>query len=385
MAGVRDVDTARSCTGKRGQLGLRVAILNWRDLAHPDSGGAEIFVHEVATRWAQWGQKVSMFSSRGVDLPSYEEREGITIARVGRIRNGTHHLFAPRAIEKAGPFDTILESINTFPYLTPLRRPHPPVLPLVHQMALDVWKAHLPPPFATAAARGEPHLYRPYRSLPVLAVSESTRADLAAAGLRDVSVVPQGGIGPQTSLPEKETSPTFIFVGRLSPNKRPDHAVAAFARIRQELPDARLWVVGDGDMKPSLAAALPAGAELLGRLPRQDLLDRIGRAHVLLATSVREGWGLVVTEANAMGTPAVAYAVPGLVDSVRSNVTGLLVDPRPEALALGTLGMVRDADRYRTMRTRAIEWGGEHTWDRTAADLLFRLRKTSQVSRSVFA
>jgi glycosyltransferase involved in cell wall biosynthesis len=130
-------------------------------------------------------------------------------------------------------------------------------------------------------------------------------------------------------------------------------------------------------MKDMLAATLPEGAEMLGRLPRQELLDRIGRAHVLLATSVREGWGLVITEASAMGTPAVAYAVPGLVDSVRADVTGLLVDPDPTALAGAALQMISDPDRYRTMSLGAIAWGGEHTWDRTAADLLSRLQRSA--------
>ena len=51
----------------------------------------------------------------------------------------------------------------------------------------------------------------------------------------------------------------------------------------------------------------------------------MSRAHVLLVPGVREGWGLVVTEANAMGTPAMAYDVPGLQDSVINGVTGKLV------------------------------------------------------------
>jgi glycosyltransferase involved in cell wall biosynthesis len=346
-------------------------------MAHDNSGGAEVFVHEVARRWAESGQEVTLFSSQGPHLPSHDEVDGVMIERIGRIGNGTHHLLAPRAIARTGSFDGILESINTFPYLTPLHRRRVPVLTLVHQMALDVWKAHLPQPLASMAAFAEPQLYRPYRNMSLLAVSESTRADLAAAGVHDVSVVPQGGIGRQSKLPGKEACPTFIFVGRLSPNKRPDHAVAAFLEIKRELKDARLWIVGEGGMKDMLAATLPEGAEMLGRLPRQELLDRIGRAHVLLATSVREGWGLVITEASAMGTPSAAYAVPGLVDSVRADVTGLLVDPDPTALAGAALQMISDPDRYRTMSLGAIAWGGEHTWDRTAADLLSRLQRSA--------
>ena len=51
------------------------------------------------------------------------------------------------------------------------------------------------------------------------------------------------------------------------------------------------------------------------------------RAHVLVATSVREGWGLNVSEAAACGTPAIGYSVPGLVDSIPAS-GGALVEPR---------------------------------------------------------
>jgi glycosyltransferase involved in cell wall biosynthesis len=53
---------------------------------------------------------------------------------------------------------------------------------------------------------------------------------------------------------------------------------------------------------------------------------------VLVSTSVREGWGLNVSEAALLGTASVGYRVPGLVDSVPAS-GGLLCDPTPAALA----------------------------------------------------
>src|SRR5262249_27504876 len=61
------------------------------------------------------------------------------------------------------------------------------------------------------------------------------------------------------------------------------------------------------------------------------LLRRLAAAHVLVATSVREGWGLNVSEAAACGTPSIGYRVPGLVDSVPAS-GGALVEPSPPAL-----------------------------------------------------
>ena len=69
----------------------------------------------------------------------------------------------------------------------------------------------------------------------------------------------------------------------------------------------------------------------LGRVGAEELRARLARSHVLVSTSVREGWGLNVSEAAACGTPSIAYSVPGLVDSVAAS-GGALVEPSPDAL-----------------------------------------------------
>lgn len=353
---------------------MKVAILNWRDGAHPSAGGAEVFVHEVGRRWASVGHDVTLYSSHAPGLAKTDEDEGLSIVRVGDLRRGTHHLRAPASARRDGA-QVLLESINTFPYQLPLRgRGLPPFLPLVHQMAIDVWDAHLPRSLAAAARRAEPLLFRAYRRGRVAAVSESTAADLGAAGMRETVVVPQGGIGPQaTSL--KEPVPTLLFVGRLAANKRPDHAVEAFRRVAEVFPEARLWIIGDGPMKEDLGRRLPSGAQMLGRLSRSELLDRMSRAQVLLVTSVREGWGLVVTEANAMGTPAVAYDVPGLRDSVRNGTTGLLTTPQPASIASAAIRLLESPKLYTEIVRNAREWGGGCTWDTTARFLMTLVEK----------
>jgi glycosyltransferase involved in cell wall biosynthesis len=61
------------------------------------------------------------------------------------------------------------------------------------------------------------------------------------------------------------------------------------------------------------------------------VVERLVRAHVLVSTSIREGWGLNVSEAAMCGTPTIGYSVPGLVDSIPAS-GGALVDPDPKAL-----------------------------------------------------
>jgi glycosyltransferase involved in cell wall biosynthesis len=89
-------------------------------------------------------------------------------------------------------------------------------------------------------------------------------------------------------------------------------------------------------------------------------------AQALLMASVREGWGMVVTEANAVGTPAIVYNVPGLRDSVRHGITGLIVEPTSQALADAMYDLSVNEPLRRTMSVAAERWSRDFSYDRAA-------------------
>src|ERR1019366_8001153 len=97
-----------------------------------------------------------------------------------------------------------------------------------------------------------------------------------------------------------------------------------------------LTIVGIGEVEAQLRqrASQPELAESItftGGLPEEGKNAELRRAHLLIHTSIREGWGLNVIEANAMGTPAIVYPVGGLVDSTLDGQTGILTrDETPE-------------------------------------------------------
>jgi glycosyltransferase involved in cell wall biosynthesis len=101
---------------------------------------------------------------------------------------------------------------------------------------------------------------------------------------------------------------------------------------------------------------------------KEELKYRLlSRAHLLLVPGVREGWGLVVTEANAMGTPAVAYDVHGLRDSVRDGQTGVLVKEKtPQSLARSAISLLQDRDTLDKLSFNALAFSKEFSWDNTA-------------------
>jgi glycosyltransferase involved in cell wall biosynthesis len=306
--------------------------------------------------------------------------DGVRVRRRGRLRTGSFHAAVQWELARLRGFDLVVESVNTIPFLTPVWSYRlPTAVAVIHQLAAEVWDAEVARPFAYLGRRIELALLRPYRDAPVVVGSASTRDDLRRLGFRNVGVVRYGrDEPPDVEAVPKEPVPTFLFVGRFAANKRPDHAIRAFATIKEELPDAQLWLVGAGPMEPTLRSSLPAGAELLGRLPRDELYHRMARAHCLLVPSVREGWGLVVVEANSVGTPAVGYDIPGVRDSIRPGHTGVLAPAGdPAALGLAAVELLDDEEGYEAMRKAAVAWADEFSWDVTAEQLLHLARSTA--------
>ncbi|MGH3065103.1 MAG: glycosyltransferase, partial [Gaiellaceae bacterium] len=171
----------------------RILVVNWRDLENPEAGGAEVFTHEVAKQWVAQGNQVTLLASGFRGAAATAEIDGVRVQRLGRLRTGSYHALVQRELMRLHDFDVVVESINTLAFLTPLwRRRLPPTVTLVHQLAVDVWDQEFSRPLAWLGRRIERGLLRPYRGLPVAAVSNSTKDDLLQLGLTNVTVVPPG-------------------------------------------------------------------------------------------------------------------------------------------------------------------------------------------------
>ena len=202
-------------------------------------------------------------------------------------------------------------------------------------------------------------------------------------GLRRVEVLPEGvelpkGVGP---LPKSET-PSLVFCGRLVSMKRPQDVIAAFNRARGALgADAELHIVGSGPLEQRLRRLASPGVIFHGFISAAEKYALMARSHALIAASVREGWGLVVSEAAAVGTPSIAYDVAGLRDSVRA-ANGVLTEPNVEALADA---MERHVPRFQANPPRALPHGGAASWDFVAAAMLDAVDRHAFLSLRVAA
>ncbi len=107
-----------------------------------------------------------------------------------------------------------------------------------------------------------------------------------------------------------------------------------------------------------------ARVEFAGLVDEAEKDRRFRQSHFLLHTSLREGWGLNVIEANAMGTPAVVYPVAGLVDSTVHGETGFVAPAEtPESLADSIMAILKTPGEYERLRANAWQRAKAHQWE----------------------
>lgn len=359
---------------------MRILVCNWKDLMHPAAGGAEVYVDAVTRQWAANNHDVTIFSSAVAGQPSEDIVAGVRVVRAGSrltVYREARRFYQSHPRQR---YDVVLDVVNTRPFLAPRWVEEPVVVALIFQVAREVWDHELTKPLALLGRHVlEPSWLRSYARVPTVTISASSRDSLEEYGLRSVVVIPVGLELPTiTAAPPREPQPTVLFLGRLASNKRPDHALAAFRAARDAIPNARMWVMGGGPLEKRLRRAFSEDeVQFLGRVPTEQKLDRLARAHALLVTSVREGWGLVVTEAAALGTPSIGYDIPGLRDSLLAS-GGVIVPPTVVDLAAAVRAKVPG---WAAGELPPVHPGGVAPWAEVAARLLAYLEEQCCANR----
>jgi glycosyltransferase involved in cell wall biosynthesis len=349
---------------------VRILVLNWRDVRSPRAGGAEHLTHEVARRLVSSGHQVTWFTSCPDGAPALDLVDGVQIVRRGSEL--TTRLHAPW-FARNRTFDVVVEQVNTLPYFAHAWSRIPTVL-WVNQIAGEVWWYEAPKAAAAFGYLSEPVYLRAYRRVPVLTISASTRDDLRRIGLRGpIDVMPMAVDTPAVgALAAKSLEGRLVAVGRLTPSKRYDHAIRALAILHATRPSATLTIAGEGRDRARLERltaelGVADAVRLPGSVSHDEKSALLTEADVLLGCSVREGWGLTVTEAARRGTPSVAYDIPGFRDSIDDGRTGLLTPEDPAALAAGVSRLLDDSPFYTRLRRVAWQRSLELSWEATAA------------------
>jgi glycosyltransferase involved in cell wall biosynthesis len=349
---------------------MRFLMLNWRDPKNPLSGGAERVTLAYLAALRQRGHEVFWYANDFPGCDPTDVVQGVQIVRGGGY--GTSVLKAMRWYRRQKPFHLVMDQHHGIPWFAPWWS-KTNCVSYVHEVLGPIWGSFYPWPVSMLGQWQERGVQWLYSKHPFWVGSESTQNALRARGVRNVTVIHYGiDLVPLATLEPKPLRQPLrlICVSRLAPNKRIDHAILALKVLLQKGIDATLTIVGGGETEP-LLRKMAGQSELNGRvifpgqLREEEKDAELRRSHLLLHTSLREGWGLNVLEANAMGTPAVVYPVPGLVDATLHDQTGIVAhDETPEAVAEGILALLQTPDKYERYRVNACERTKEFHWSR---------------------
>jgi glycosyltransferase involved in cell wall biosynthesis len=358
----------------------RIDVVAWRDFDDPEAGGSELHAHRVMTAWSAAGLDVSMTTSSVPGGRTVVRRDGYRVVR----RAGRYSVFPRTMISgflgRIGSGDGLVEIWNGMPFFSPLWA-HCPHIVFLHHVHAEMWKMVLPAGMAESGHAIENRLAPPvYRRTRIVTLSNSSKQEIVGQlGIPHHRVsVTSPGVEPHFS-PQGERSavPLVAAVGRLVPVKRLHLLIEALVRLKPDHPDLEAVIAGEGYDRPLLESQIrQAGAEswisLPGYLSETELIDLYRRAWLVASTSLREGWGMTVTEAGACGTPAVVSRISGHEDAVRDGVTGLLVDGADELV--GAMDAVlRDDVLRKRLSVAAMEHAARFTWDTTARGTLAAL------------
>ena len=367
-----------------------ILILNWKDIKHPEAGGAERVTLEYARFWVKNGFIVNWFTSSFKGARKEEIIDGVKVVRSGNQIFGVH-LAAPFYYWKSGPYDLVIDQFHGIPFFTPLFV-RAKKLAFIHEVAKEVWKLNpWPKPFNLApyifGSLFEPLIFKIfYTKIPFLTVSESTKNDLLNWGInsKNINIIYNGvNVIKPDPFSEKEERKTAIFLGALTLDKGVEDAIDVFSEIMKYDQNWQFWIVGKGDRKycnklkiVSSRLGLDSKIKFWGFVAEAKKFELLARAHIMVNPSIREGWGLVNIEANAMGTPVIAYDVSGSRDSVINNKTGILIKLKDfNLMAKSTLELVNNKTYYDKTRGNCITWANKFSWEKSSAESLALLRK----------
>lgn len=314
----------------------RIAIVS-EFLPRIHYGGGEIRYHEIAKRLALRGHEVSWLCMSTGSIPKAIEGEQINYVFLGSK-------VAVPPVRTVGNFLTFITSLvshirkNNYDvvdaqafsplmgaYLACIGK-HAALIGTIHDVSIDAENEFFQ--FRRLARAAEAIMYRlPLRN--IITVSQSTKTSLIKTyGVpgNKIHVIHNGvDLAKVDSIGEKSKQRDLIYVGRLVPHKHIDHFIEACVRTGKTGA-----IIGQGPLSEYIkrSVAQNPSIEFLGRMGSSScVFAEIAKSRALVLPSTREGFGIVLAEAGALGVPVIAYNCGGVSEVVSHNISGILVPP----------------------------------------------------------
>jgi glycosyltransferase involved in cell wall biosynthesis len=364
---------------------MKILWFTWKDKKNPLAGGAEIMNEELAERLVKDGNEV-IFITAGFSRCEKEEiRNGFKIIRVGNRWTVYWHAFLYYKKYLSEWPDFVIDEVNTIPFFVKFYVKQKNIL-IVYQLCREIWFYQMFFPLNIIGYILEPIYLWLLNDRKVITISESSKKDLVRFGFRaeNIYIISVGiEIEPVNNLEiiKKFENPTILFLGAIRSMKRTAHIITAFEIAKKSIPNLELIVTGDASgtygqkvlnlMKDSRYSD---SIQYLGRVDISKKVKLMQESHLIVVASVKEGWGLIVTEANSQGTPAVVYNVDGLREAVKDNQTGLICDKNtPENLAEKMTQILRNIELYKKLQKNGWEWSKKINFENSYKEFILKI------------
>ena len=201
-----------------------------------------------------------------------------------------------------------------------------------------------------------------------IGASRAVEAYFEAVGAKNIEVIPNGidlekyrGLasrGDRTSTGEF----VVITVARLEKVKGIEYLIRAFHSPRCDLPRrSHLLIIGDGSQRKNLEDLvkklnLEERVKFLGPVPNERLPEYLAAADCFVLPSLREGFGIVILEAQAAGIPVIGTKVGGILDLIEDGKTGLLVEPKNSEAIAKAIGEIYSGRKFAKANLEKYDW-----------------------------
>jgi glycosyltransferase involved in cell wall biosynthesis len=348
---------------------MRILFMVSRDETNPRAAGGDVQAAAYARYLSEAGHQVTFWTSTYEGAPRKEARKGVEVERLGGLSALPLRCWL-RYRRSGDEFDLVYtEAIGgtRFPFLAPL---------YVRQPLLAAWYQVNRPVFihqygrVAGGALGalERGVARLHGGATVLTPSESRRGDLIAMGFRPERVFAVPPLALRT-MPAHDPDlasgePLIVWLGKVRRYKCVHLAIEAMAEVVKRCPAARLVVAGRRD-DPAYLRELQVLVARLGLansvgfafdLSEKEKADLLAKATALVLPSPIEGFGIVILEAAALGTPAVvSEGVPE--EAVTDGYNGLRVPfGDTGALAGAIVRVLQSTDLHEELARNALAW-----------------------------
>ena len=343
---------------------MKILWFAHRDIKHPKAGGAERTIYEVGKRLVNLGIDVNLVTVNPGNLLEYEIVEGIKTYRIkGNIKV---HLNVKKMVRKINPHIIIDDMGHAIPWCSPWFT-HKKVIVFFHHLharslpgQVNIFLAKI----ITFIEKIYPFIYK---NNTFVTESDTSENDLIRLGIKKENVIKiPPGVDLSLFHPEEKTKNIqLLYFGGLRKYKRPEFAIKVYEELHDEIQDLKLVVTGEGPLLNKMKEDIKHknyNIDFLGKIDYDKLSKIIRESWVNLHFSVTEGWGFSILESSASGTPSVAFRVPGVVDTIKDNFNGFLVDDINE-FKDKILYIINNEDLF-TKNSR--KFAENFTWDKTA-------------------